>query len=512
MNMHGEALITPEAAGVRSAAVCSFLEAAAAEHLEIHALLMRRNSRPFFECRWSPFTKDSFQRICSAGKTLTSIAAMFAVQEGRFGIHTPVRELFKEASVNPQTEEMTLFHLLTMHAGHTEDSYGPMFFSGGDPFENFFRLPFNTEPGTQFFYDNGIPDILAEAVRRSSGLRLSDYLQPRLFAPLGIKEVRVGDRGEQDDLPTFCMKTEDLMTITLFLYNKGAWNGKQLLKEDLVEQLCAWQVPTTNEAEAAACPEQPAQPGPGYGFQLWRNSFGGFALNGGAGQYGICVPELDLCIAMHSNEVRSSRIVELLWQHLRGNIFAQPLREDPENFARLCAMAQSADLCPSSGLDESLLPGGRYLIGGSLCGVTEFSIDPACGTVEFKGENGLHRLKLSDHADWAPCGIPFVFPEMHNPSEHRNAVRGVRLDSNVGCDFRTGYCKMRTTAEHALEIWFRSEAWMGSNIVCLDPLAQGGIAVSYEYGISYNLAHSSRDIGSLRESVYREVISAVPAE
>ena len=119
---------TPEALGIRSSAVLSFLEALEREAIELHSLMMLRHETLMLECYWTPCAEDKFHRICSAGKALVAAAVLFAIDEGLFTLDHYAVELLPEtaAAAAPGGNKVKVYDLLTMHAGHREDSYGCM--------------------------------------------------------------------------------------------------------------------------------------------------------------------------------------------------------------------------------------------------------------------------------------------------------------------------------------------------------------------------------------------------
>lgn len=133
-----------------------------------------------------------------------------------------------------------------MHAGYRTDSYGALHEGGRKDLSRFLALPFEDEPGTYFFYDNGIPDVLAAIIWQKTGQRVSGYLRFRLFDPLRIQEVRVEQEGELDDLPTFCVTTPDLLKLTEFFYHRGCWRERQLLDPALAGQAVSFLVPAVS--------------------------------------------------------------------------------------------------------------------------------------------------------------------------------------------------------------------------------------------------------------------------
>jgi CubicO group peptidase (beta-lactamase class C family) len=90
--------------------------------------------------------------------------------------------------------------------------------------------------------------MLSAIVQKVSGEKLIDYLQPRLFAPLGISNatwetcplgINTGGFG-------LSVKTEDIARLGQLYLDKGVWQGKQILPEAWVAEATARQVSNSN--------------------------------------------------------------------------------------------------------------------------------------------------------------------------------------------------------------------------------------------------------------------------
>jgi CubicO group peptidase (beta-lactamase class C family) len=51
----------------------------------------------------------------------------------------------------------------------------------------FFKIPIVYQPGTKFVYTSASNFMLSAIITRTTGQTLRDYLEPRLFKPLGIR-------------------------------------------------------------------------------------------------------------------------------------------------------------------------------------------------------------------------------------------------------------------------------------------------------------------------------------
>ncbi len=159
-----------------------------------------------------PIEADTIFRIHSMSKPITSVAVMMLYEEGHFKLDTPVSNFipeFKDMKVynEDQTEileaknEVTIKHLLTHTAGLT---YG----WGGKPVDKRYResnifergatlsdmakrltaIPLVHEPGERWTYGVST-DVLGYLVQVVSGMPFEEFLQTRLFRPLGMVDT-----------------------------------------------------------------------------------------------------------------------------------------------------------------------------------------------------------------------------------------------------------------------------------------------------------------------------------
>ncbi|MXV73329.1 beta-lactamase family protein [Candidatus Poribacteria bacterium] len=159
-----------------------------------------------------PMEADTIFRIHSMSKPITSVAVMMLYEEGHFQLDTPVSEFipeFKNMKVYnaDQTEildaknEVTIKHLLTHTAGLT---YG----WGSEPVDKRYReakifergatltdmakkltaIPLVHEPGERWTYGLST-DVLGYLVEVVSGMPFEEFLQTRLFKPIGMVDT-----------------------------------------------------------------------------------------------------------------------------------------------------------------------------------------------------------------------------------------------------------------------------------------------------------------------------------
>jgi CubicO group peptidase (beta-lactamase class C family) len=199
------------------------------EFAGIQTLIARKGQIAPFECvGWQeietkrPMAEDTIFAIYSMSKAITSAAVMMLCEEGRLRLADPLSRYlpeFKDARVMvprgnagnydlvPARREITLHDLLThsggLSYGFDENSaidalYRKTFEAIDEEVEPVMekrmkafaaaRLPLAFHPGTAFRYSISI-DILGYIVQLASGQPFEDFLQERIFAPLGMVDT-----------------------------------------------------------------------------------------------------------------------------------------------------------------------------------------------------------------------------------------------------------------------------------------------------------------------------------
>ena len=309
---------TPEAEGISSRAIAGLYRALDEGGYEVHGLMILRHDKVVSEHWWKPYGPQYPHAMYSATKTFTGAAVGFAVQEGLLKVSDKVKDFFPDLmppKTAPELERLTVEHLLTMSAGHARTQYPG---SGDDQVRSFLAMDYAHEPGTSFAYNITCSHMLSNIITRVTGLTLYEYLKPRLLDPLGIRDVvwemdldgrNMGNGGMHS-------KTSDLAKFGIFLKNKGAWNGKQLLNPEWVEAMTTphiFQRPQLSEEENAR-----DDGGQGYGYQVWMGRHHSWRAIGGQNQLIMVIPEYDLVVASNGSIGDEAGFNQLIYNLLDG--------------------------------------------------------------------------------------------------------------------------------------------------------------------------------------------------
>lgn len=318
---------SPESQGIASTAILQFVEAVESQIQELHSFMLLRHGHVVAEGWWSPYERERPHMLFSLSKSFTSTAIGLAVAEGRFSTDDLVTAFFPDetpAEVNEHLAAMRVRHLLSMSTGHAEDTTSHMIERpDGNWIKGFFEVPVLHEPGTHFLYNSGATYMLSAIVQKMTGMKLVDYLRPRLFEPLGIvkpvweespQHINVGGWGLN-------ITTEDIARFGQLYLQKGMWGESRILPEAWVEEATSFQVANGDSPESDW-----AQ---GYGYQFWRCRYGAYRGDGAFGQYCIVMPEQDAVLAITSGVGNMQQPLNLVWEILLPAMRVDPLPDDP---------------------------------------------------------------------------------------------------------------------------------------------------------------------------------------
>lgn len=301
--------------GISSRAVYAFFEQIKKQHVDLHSFSIYRNGKTIFSRYGYPYTKESMHRMYSSGKMLVALAVLKAVDEKKLRLTDKVLSFFKGElpdDIDPKYRELTVKHMLTMNTGHGYDTMMPMRQSA-NWISGFFSQPLDKHPGTLFFYNNGVPYILTKVVQKVTGLDYLDYLKEKFFREMDV--VVIGDKTTQNDTDPsgISIRICDFEKLPMLLLQHGEWNGKQLIAPEIIDQMGMYH---TSSIQCESVQNVNLDTKYGYGFFLWRNSVGGYRLDGGRGQYGFVFPDLHMCVSMMASEEDQGLIPELFWKYV----------------------------------------------------------------------------------------------------------------------------------------------------------------------------------------------------
>lgn len=245
--------------------------------------------------------------IYSATKSITSIAVGLAMDEDKMDINKSILEYLPKDVVahmsKPQIEvynNITIKRLLTMSV-----SGYPFRPEGGSWLLESLNYLLPDANKLEFNYSNVSAYLVGVAVTHAIGEDLYQYLQRKLFTPLGITNppYEKCPDGYFYGASKMELTVHELSQIGLLLYNGGCYKGQRILSEDYVKE--------------ATSVQQMNREG-GYGYYVWKYR-DGFSINGKWKQKCYVLPKEELVITYLAHiEDDTPDLKESMEKHILG--------------------------------------------------------------------------------------------------------------------------------------------------------------------------------------------------
>ena len=419
----------PEKQGISSAAILDFVQAADRQVDAMHSFMLVRHGKVVAEGWWAPYGAQIPHSMFSLSKSFTSTAVGLAIAEGKLSLDDPVLKFFPEdAPANPSVnlQSMRVHDLLVMSTGQLSNEVAKIQLDlPGQWTKEFLALPVEHKPGTFWFYNTPGSYMLSAIVQKVTGMTAFDYLQPRIFEPLGIEHPAWDMSSQGISLGGYglSIRTEDIARFGLLYLNKGNWHGKQLVPAAWVASATARQ--TSNGSNPDSDWEQ------GYGYQFWITRHGLYRGDGAFGQFCIVMPEQDAVVAMTAGTTNTATMMNLVWDKLLPAMQAKPLQADSENLKRLKETLAGLELRPQQG---SASPGVAAPLSGKLFlfptndqKIQSFALEFGQGnspTTLIIRRDGVEQRIACGHGDWIKGKMTFASDILRPPAEQPVAASG----------------------------------------------------------------------------------------
>lgn len=264
-----------------AARVDRFADRLRKEDVNLHGFILTVDGQEKAKAYYAPFEEGQPHRMYSVSKTMTGIAVGMLIDDGKLSLDDHIADAFKDwlpeqpdgkllrLTLRDMLRMATCYRWTTYREG-VDDNWARTFLTGSP----------THEPGTVFHYDTGCSQALAALVKRVSGLEVIDFLEERLFGPLGCQDRRYwlkDPSGCCQGGTGLCMSLRDMHRVALCLLNGGegvvpAWYAREMGAKHIETLL------QVNEEERY-----------GYGWQCWRTR-AGWSMYGLGGQLAVVCP------------------------------------------------------------------------------------------------------------------------------------------------------------------------------------------------------------------------------
>jgi len=298
---------TPRAEGMTNLQFKKFFKTVNSTKYHFHNVLCMKNGRVVAEASYAPYEADIWSVTHSLSKTVTALAVGMAIDEGYFKVNDNVYELLKGKPrfyTNGGMKRLTVKHLLTMTSGVNFREANIV--SSPNWSDAFLGSDFSFAPGERFEYNSMNTYMLAMIIYKQTGKTLMEFLEPRLFVPLGINNVawEKGPEGVEKAGWGMYITVEELGKIGQLVLQYGEWNvdgvSRRIVSRSWMQDMLKPQVRTSFVQS--------------YGYQIWVDSSSRYyCFSGLFGQMVYVNPEYQfvvVCTSGNDSVFNNEQLIE----------------------------------------------------------------------------------------------------------------------------------------------------------------------------------------------------------
>ena len=180
-------------------------------------------------------------------KSITALLIGIALDEGKIGSLDDPAAKWVPAWRDDSRRQITLRHLLQMHAGlrpmgkyeepYSDASYLAL---GTDLRYVVDNIPAETEPGRRFDYNDVNFQALGFVLESATGRRYADYLSEKIWKPIGAGAAALWldrDGGSARTFGYLFATASDWARVGQLLLHEGEWEGKTVISRDYLREM-----------------------------------------------------------------------------------------------------------------------------------------------------------------------------------------------------------------------------------------------------------------------------------
>ena len=294
----------------------SFMEANGTQ-----AFIVIQDGTVLYENYYNDTQHDSIVTSFSVAKSFDSALIGKAIEEGYINsVNDPITTYLPElAERDPQFNEITIRHVLLMASGLEYTEMRPLLFNGDDPLTTYFpnqrklalENTFIIDPPVQYFqYNKYHPQLLGLILERTTGMTVTQYLQTRLWDPLGMEfDGSWSTDSKESDFEKMetgvNARAIDFAKFGVLYLDGGNWNGTQILSKAWVDESTQPLLPENYSSYYTDYVK--AMPGQGYYNYMWwgmvrEDGTYDFTAEGDKGQFIYVSPENNMVIVRNGTQ------------------------------------------------------------------------------------------------------------------------------------------------------------------------------------------------------------------
>jgi hypothetical protein len=299
------------------------------------------------------------------------------------------------------------------------------------------------QPGTTFMYTSAASYMLSAILTKVTGETLHDYLKPRFFEPLGIKDEQ-WDIGPDNINPGgngLTMRTADLLKLGVLHAQGGLWEGRRVLTQEWIA-----------EATRSHGPDN-------YGYQ-WATAAGGTYLAIGIFmQFVMVFPRQQATLAVVGALQEGSQVFLPVVNRYFPLAFetqlpaAEAAKADERLRTRLEAAAHAPRIVSFPARSAAHINGKTFRIEPNALGVTAVRF-------VFESDRCVFHLANADGDHTVVCGLQAWI-------ESRTDVPGADLHHGYTLESAVVVASARWLDENTLQMtWIFAETAFRDTVVC----------------------------------------------
>lgn len=305
----------------------------------VNSVLLYKDGGLVLEQYYNKFTKESRNNLKSVWKSIIAICAGICLDKGFIkSFDEPVSNYINifDGSCHPYHKMLKIKHLLTMTSGiywnggvHYHCPMVTQCLRSGNAAGYISDIYMKDLPGSVLVYKEWDVMLASLLVQNASGMNTYDFCNEYLYKPLGIQSGRwftapdglcytipgnnySGMDGDTEEAKSD-LSARDMAKIGLLMLNKGVYNGKRVIPEELVEQITtpASKILGHETAQGTKWLQE-------YGMFWWLGK-DGYSANGFGGQRITVLPDKKIVCVIQAKPTASGKSYDDLLQYIIEN-------------------------------------------------------------------------------------------------------------------------------------------------------------------------------------------------
>ena len=263
----------------------------------IHSIMIIKDGTVISEASRPGYSQNYAHLSHSMSKSVIGIVIGMLYDDGKIDTDDLVIGFFNDGiTEGTKLNTLTVHHLLSMKSGISFSEVGSV--TESEWARAIFAAEPDFPPGERFAYNSMNSYLLAciaeKLVKEHYGISLIDYIDKRLFIPLGIRNRlwEIGPEGIEKGGWGLYMSVESWAKLGIMMLAGGVFEGKRILSREWINRSCTSQSVTPDSIGHY-----------NYGYQIWTSRDGSsFLFNGMLGQNVLVDPRTRTVFAVTAGD------------------------------------------------------------------------------------------------------------------------------------------------------------------------------------------------------------------